>query len=232
LELLAGVGRHEVGALGELYDRLAPRAFGLLTHILSSQKEAEAILQQIFMRLWNEGGSLGVEGGSVAAWLIMTSRDAALERLRESRQDGLAPGPPPDGAPRLKRVAIDSRKSKLPRSTPAPLKAASKISDARHEAARPAPAGFTVRVLNPWLPRPGDIALIEDRLDLLHKVIHQLPESQRRALDLALFRGFSELEIAGELGEPLGKVRTGLRAAVTFVKHRRLAILGKWAANI
>ena len=74
--------------------------------------------------------------------------------------------------------------------------------------------------------------MIEDRLDLLHKVVHRLPESQQKALELALFRGLSESEIAGELGEPLGKVRTGLRAAVTFVKHRRLAILGKWAANI
>jgi RNA polymerase sigma-70 factor (ECF subfamily) len=74
--------------------------------------------------------------------------------------------------------------------------------------------------------------LIDDRLVLLQKVIDQLPEPQRQALELAVFRGLSESEIAAEVGEPLGKVQRSLRAAVTFVKHRRRAVCGTWAANI
>ena len=83
-----------------------------------------------------------------------------------------------------------------------------------------------------WLPQPKEITLIDDRLVLLHKVIDQLPKPQRQALELAVFGGLSESEIAAEMGEPLGKVRTSLRAAVTFVKHRRRAVCGTWAANI
>jgi DNA-directed RNA polymerase specialized sigma24 family protein len=67
---------------------------------------------------------------------------------------------------------------------------------------------------------------------LLHKAIRQLPPSQRQALDLAVFRGRSESEIATEMGEPLGKAQRSLRAAVTFIKHRRRAVCGTWAANI
>jgi DNA-directed RNA polymerase specialized sigma24 family protein len=74
--------------------------------------------------------------------------------------------------------------------------------------------------------------LIDKRLGLLHKVIDQLSEPQQQALELAVFRGLSEEGIAAELVEPLGKVRTGLRAAVAFVRHRRRAILGTWAADI
>ena len=83
-----------------------------------------------------------------------------------------------------------------------------------------------------WLPQPGGITLIDARLVLLHKAINQLPKPQRQALELALFGGLSESEIAAEMGEPLGKVRTSLRAAVTFIKHRRRAVCGTWAANI
>jgi RNA polymerase sigma factor (sigma-70 family) len=234
VELLARVGRQDVAALGELYDRFAPRAFGLLTYILSSEEEAETTLQEVFMQLWNEGGSLGVEGGSVAAWLIIASREAALERLH-ARRTGLSQArSSQEGVHREKRVAVKPHKSKRPGTAPSPSKTASRISGVTDQAGKPATAALTaaVRVLNPWLPRPGEIALIEDRLELLHKVVHRLPESQQKALEFALFRGLSDSEIARELGEPLGKVRSGLRAAVTFVKHRRLAILGKWAANI
>ena len=83
-----------------------------------------------------------------------------------------------------------------------------------------------------WLPLPKEITLIDDRLVLLHKAINQLPEPQRQALDLAVFGGRSESEIATKMGEPLGKAQRSLRAAVTFVKHRRRAVCGTWAANI
>jgi DNA-directed RNA polymerase specialized sigma24 family protein len=74
--------------------------------------------------------------------------------------------------------------------------------------------------------------LINDRLALLYKVIDQLPKPQRQVLELAVFAGLSESEIAAEMSEPLGKVQRSLRAAVTFVKHRRRAVCGTWSANI
>src|ERR1017187_8337577 len=126
VELLARVGRQDVAALGELYDRFAPRAFGLLTHILSSEEEAEATLQEVFMQLWSEGGSLGVEGGSVAAWLIVTSRDAALGRLRTRRRSGPHPQTPRDGAPLEKATDSKSRRSRQRRSAPIPREASSR----------------------------------------------------------------------------------------------------------
>ena len=83
-----------------------------------------------------------------------------------------------------------------------------------------------------WLPQPNEITVIDARLVLIHKAVDQLPKPQRQALELAVFGGLSESEIAAEMGEPLGKVRTSLRAAVTFIKHRRRAVCGTWAANI
>jgi len=83
-----------------------------------------------------------------------------------------------------------------------------------------------------WLPREEEIAVLEQRSELLKKVIKQLPLHQRQALDLAVFEGYTEAEIARKLGQPLGKVRSELRAAMSFLRHRLRAVMGTWVANI
>lgn len=83
-----------------------------------------------------------------------------------------------------------------------------------------------------WLPQPLEIARLEERRELLKKVMNQLPKPQRGVLELAFFEGLTEMEIAQKLGEPLARVKTGLRAAFRFLRHRLRAVIGTWAANI
>ena len=83
-----------------------------------------------------------------------------------------------------------------------------------------------------WLPSPQAIVRLEGRRELLKKVLNQLPKPQREALELAVFEGYTEEEIAAKLGEPLGKVKSGLRAGMRFLRHRLRAVTGTWAANI
>jgi RNA polymerase sigma-70 factor (ECF subfamily) len=191
-ELLNRLERHDAAALGELYDRFAPRVLGLLCQVLPSRGEAEDVLREVFHRLMREAHTLAHDGASVAAWLILTARDSALQRRRQARHRPELPGEPGSSL----QASLGSK----------------------------VPAG--------WLPRPEAIRLIDERAAIFQKVVSQLPKPQREALDLAIFSGCSETEIAAQLGEPLGRARSGLRAAVTFVRHRRRAILGTWAANI
>jgi RNA polymerase sigma-70 factor (ECF subfamily) len=236
-ELLARVGRHDLAALSELYDRFAPRVFGLITHILARRDEAEEILQEVFLRLWREGKNLDQESHSVAAWLIIASREAALERRHAQRSGRLASDAQRGGSVAQMRSNANARSAKAPDSARFSSRDLSKPSGPKTRGRHPGPVGPAKvtemgRIPLAWLPRPEGIELIDERLDLLHKVINQLSRPQRQALELAVFGGLSEEGIAAEVGEPLGKVRTGLRAAVAFVRHRRRAILGTWAADI
>jgi RNA polymerase sigma-70 factor (ECF subfamily) len=231
-DLLARVARQDVAALGELYDRYAPRVYGLMAHILPSRDAAEDVLQEVFVRLWSESPSLSQEGGSVVAWLVVTARDVAVDRLRALRKNAPIAGPQAPSANWAKGSDPGARKSKA-----AVLPSAGKSSEGKTAAANPRPANaartpMVGQVPPAWLPQPKEITLIDSRLILLYKVIDQLPKPQRQALELAVFGGLSESEIAAEMGEPLGKAQRSLRAAVTFVKHRRRAVCGTWAANI
>ena len=50
-------------------------------------------------------------------------------------------------------------------------------------------------------------------------VVEKLQPAQRQALELAYFEGLTHTEIARRTGEPLGTVKTRLRAAVEFLKR-------------
>ncbi len=89
-----------------------------------------------------------------------------------------------------------------------------------------------LRISLAWLPRPSDIARIDERRDLLNKVLRHLPKPQMQVLEMAVFDGLTESEIAEKLKQPLGMVAAELRAAFRFLRHRMSAILGTWNAGI
>jgi RNA polymerase sigma-70 factor (ECF subfamily) len=228
-ELLVRVSQRDEEALSDLYDRFAPRLLGALARILHARPLAEEVLQEVFLRLWSEARGLIEAEGSVAAWLVVNARHLALERLRAEKQalvhagtkQAKEPPPPVVGpghptasglvAPQSREAALHKARRSKPRARKSP------------------PAMLWPAA---WIPSPEEVAQVEERLDLLQKVINQLPKHQRGVLELSMFGGYSEEEIARELDEPLGQVRTALCAAVTYLRHRRRAVMGTWAANI
>ena len=113
-DLLALVAQHDVDSFSELYDRYAPRVYGLMARVLPSRDAAEEILQEVFVRLWSESPRLSQEGLSVVAWLVMTARMAAVDRLRVARGKVHNSGAQGPAANAGKGPAAGKRKSKLP----------------------------------------------------------------------------------------------------------------------
>jgi RNA polymerase sigma-70 factor (ECF subfamily) len=223
-ELLVQVAGRDVQALASLYDQFAPSLLGILVRMLTSKWDAESALEEVFLRLWREAHDLVRTQGSVAAWLVLVARQVVLERVRAKRAGAAMPVPRPG---RQSRRKAEEPANSCTESSPGKRKPGEQ-SPAKRD---PHP-GFFLAARQLWLPRPEDIALAEARLDLLQKAFDQMPKPQRRALELAVFEAYNESEIAAQLGEPLGKVSAGLRAAFTFLRHRQHAVLGTWTADI
>jgi RNA polymerase sigma-70 factor (ECF subfamily) len=216
-ELLARIARRDVDALGALFDRLAPRLLGMVTCILSNRELAEEVVEDTFLKAWSAAPTLLQGHCSLAAWLVIMARHGALIRLRK---DEPSPGRSPS---RAREGDAGGNASRLRPSAARP-----RATTLRGAVAVAFPETPPVA----WIPGPEEIALVEERGELLQRIVNELPKAQRRALELAVFSGYTEEDIAQEMGEPLGKARTALRAAIAFLRHRRRAVLGTWAANL
>jgi RNA polymerase sigma-70 factor (ECF subfamily) len=80
--LLRHVADRQPEALEALYGRYAPTLLALGKRILGSVSDAEEILQEVFLHVWNNSKRYDAGRSSVSTWLILITRSRAIDRLR------------------------------------------------------------------------------------------------------------------------------------------------------
>lgn len=80
--LLRQVAERRPEALSELYDRHAPTLLALARRILGSTGDAEDVLQETFLHVWNNASRYDPSRSSVSTWLVLITRSRAIDRLR------------------------------------------------------------------------------------------------------------------------------------------------------
>jgi RNA polymerase sigma-70 factor (ECF subfamily) len=68
-------------------------------------------------------------------------------------------------------------------------------------------------------PTPESLAIAGQSSRSVMRALAAVPSEQRQALELAFFAGLSHSEIADQLGEPLGTVKTRIRMAVAKLRE-------------
>src|SRR5262249_42725139 len=87
--LVLRIGQQDRAAFTLIYERYARLVYALAVHMLGSA-EAEEIVQDIFLRLWNKADQFDAQRGSFGGWFMTVARHRILNRLRERNQDDRA----------------------------------------------------------------------------------------------------------------------------------------------
>src|SRR5260370_38549569 len=81
-ELMRGVVCRDRAAFAALYDRTAPQLFGIALRILRQREEAEDVLQEAFVAVWDRAASVDPRRGSVVTWLVPALRHRVSDARR------------------------------------------------------------------------------------------------------------------------------------------------------
>lgn len=84
-ELLLRVADGDRTAFSDLYDRLAPRVFGLVKRLIRDHSQSEEVTQEVFLELWQSAGRYEVRRGSATGWILTMTHRRAVDRIRASQ---------------------------------------------------------------------------------------------------------------------------------------------------
>jgi RNA polymerase sigma-70 factor (ECF subfamily) len=84
--LVARVARHDVAAFALLYDRYARPVYVMAAHLLGVA-EADEVVQETFLRLWQRAEQYDPERGPFAPWFMAIARHHVRGELRRRGRD-------------------------------------------------------------------------------------------------------------------------------------------------
>ena len=122
--VLEAVGRGDHDALGVLYDRFGPLAYGLAFRILRDRALAEDAVQEAFLAVWRSADAYKRERAKPSTWILTVVHRRAVDLVRrEERRRGepLEAAPEPTSGPadedvtlRTRRAAVQAALTELP----------------------------------------------------------------------------------------------------------------------
>jgi RNA polymerase sigma-70 factor (ECF subfamily) len=104
-QLISAVARRDKAAFRKLYDVSAPKLFATVLRILKHKPIAEEVLQDAFLRIWQNAPSFSPQAAPAQVWMNAIARNRAIDVLRQRSLPTVTPGG--DDADVFERIAED-----------------------------------------------------------------------------------------------------------------------------
>jgi RNA polymerase sigma-70 factor, ECF subfamily len=85
-ELIALVTQGDQDALVLLYERYSRAVYSFSMRIVGDAQVAEEILQEVFVRAWQQGGSFQTARGSLITWLLSITHNLSIDEVRRRKR--------------------------------------------------------------------------------------------------------------------------------------------------
>jgi RNA polymerase sigma-70 factor, ECF subfamily len=85
--LLAETARGNHAAFRSLYESTAPKLLGVVLRITRNRPVAEEVLQETYIKIWQNAERFEPDMGQPMAWLAAIARNRAIDRIRAEKID-------------------------------------------------------------------------------------------------------------------------------------------------
>jgi RNA polymerase sigma-70 factor (ECF subfamily) len=85
LKLMQEIQAENPDALSELYDRYNGILKALILRVIHNEAEADDLLQEIFMEIWNQAKNFSAQKGKPLGWMVTLARRRAIDGLRKKQ---------------------------------------------------------------------------------------------------------------------------------------------------
>ena len=82
---MEGIQREDPEALSLLYDRYNGILKALILRVIHNEAEADDLLQEIFMEIWNQAKNFSAQRGKPLGWMVTLARRRAIDGLRKKQ---------------------------------------------------------------------------------------------------------------------------------------------------
>jgi RNA polymerase sigma-70 factor (ECF subfamily) len=84
-ELMKAIQADDPDALSQLYDRYNGILKALILRVIHNEAEADDLLQEIFMEIWNQAKNFSAQKGKPLGWMVTLARRRAIDGLRKKQ---------------------------------------------------------------------------------------------------------------------------------------------------
>src|SRR3989449_2193410 len=85
LDLMQAIQAEDADALSQLYDRYNGILKALILRVVHNEAEADDLLQEIFMEIWNHAKNFSAQKGKPLGWMVTLARRRAIDGLRKKQ---------------------------------------------------------------------------------------------------------------------------------------------------
>lgn len=84
-ELISFIKERDQNAFAYLYDNYSKALFGVIFTVVGNAQEAEDILQNVFLKIWDNFSMYDKNKGRLYTWMLNIARNAAIDYIRSKQ---------------------------------------------------------------------------------------------------------------------------------------------------